>query len=80
MIVMLRCISPFQTDVALHTTELHRCPDSVRYEYRLKPDSALEAAILKHYDNLPRDDRMEVIAKKKPSGRKKRVAKHRKKR
>lgn len=76
MVVVLRCISPFVVDAALHTTELHRCPDSVKYEYRWVPQNARDFALIQHYESLPRDDRMaaEVPKKSKKSKRKKRRA------
>lgn len=77
MVIMLRCVSLFQSDAAQHMTEVYRCPSSVRYEYRLRPQNPLEYAILRHYDTLPRDDRMEV---EKKAVTKKRVAKRKKKR
>lgn len=77
MVVILKCVSPSQSDVAQHTTEIYRCPNSVRYEYRLRPQNPLEYAILRHYDTLPRDDRMEV---EKKAITKKRVAKRKKRR
>ena len=77
MIVVLRCISPFVVDAALHTTEIYRCPDSVRYEYRWIPQNPRDYALIRHHETKPRDDRMPVVEKKSTKA-KKRVAKRKK--
>lgn len=77
MIVVLRCVSLLQADAALHTTDAIRCPESVRYEYRLLPQNPRDYAMIRHYESLPRDDRAGIEKKAKV---KKRVAKKKRRR
>ena len=88
MVVVLRCVSLFNPHPAQHTTELYSCPNSVRYEYRLVPESFRDYAVIRHYETLPRDDRMppeamkvekpkKVAAKKKSKSKKSKRKKRR---
>jgi len=67
MVLVLHCISPSQYDVAAHTTEIYRCPNSVRYEYHITPESQAEFMDLRYYEKLANDGGVQAAAKVEPA-------------
>ena len=78
-ITVLSCNSLTVENLSRNETVVHVCPNTARLHYEERPRTPMDAARLKHYWSMPRDDRPPPVAQAAPKAETKKVVKTAKK-